>query len=57
MKKIGLYLLFVSFLFSKEIKVALGDSLPPYIIPPSSGIEYEIISEVLGLKGYKRYKQ
>ena len=57
MKKIILYLLFVSFLFSKEIKVALGDSLPPHIIPPSSGIEYEIISEVLGLKGYKRYKQ
>lgn len=53
MKKIILYLLFVSFLFSKEIKVALGDSLPPYIIPPSSGIEYEIISEVLELKGYK----
>lgn len=53
MKKLILYFILVTCLFSKEIKVALGDSLPPYIIPPSSGLEYEIIYEVLELKGYK----
>lgn len=53
MKKYLVYIFFVSLIFSKEIKVALGDSLPPYIIPPSSGIEYEIIYDALELKGYK----
>lgn len=39
--------------FSKEIRTAIGDSLPPYVFKSSnSGIEYDIIKEALAYKGH-----
>ncbi len=39
--------------FSKEIRTAIGDSLPPYVFKDTnSGIEYDIIKEALAYKGH-----
>lgn len=46
--------LLFSQVLAKELRLAIGDELPPYIFKNSSrGIEYEIVKEVLALKGYK----
>ena len=53
MKKVIVFILFLNMIFAKDIKIALGDSLPPYIIPPNNGIEYEIIKRAFEIKNYK----
>ena len=53
MKKIIVFLALISFICAKDIRVALGDKLAPYIIEPNSGMEYEIIKSAFELKSYK----
>ena len=39
--------------FAKEIKVAIGLTLPPYVLSETNtGIEYDIVKEALALKGH-----
>ena len=53
MKKLIVFMILLNIVFAKDIKIALGDSLPPYIIPPNSGMEYEIIKRSFEIKDYK----
>jgi len=53
MKKVMIFMILLNIVFAKDIKIALGDSLPPYIIPPNSGMEYEVIKRAFEIKGYK----
>ncbi len=48
-------ILFFSFTASaRNVRVAFGEKLPPFIIPESnSGIELDIVKEALALKGHK----
>lgn len=40
--------------FAKEVRVAFGEKLPPFIIPETnSGIELDIMKEALAFKGHK----
>lgn len=53
MKKIIIFLILLNCIFAKDIKVAFGDKLAPYIIPPNSGMEFEIIRSAFEQKSYK----
>ncbi len=53
MKKIVIFFILLNCLFSKEVKVAFGDKLAPYIIQPNSGMEFEIIKSAFEQKSYK----
>ncbi len=48
------FLIFSSQVFTKDIKVAFGEKLPPFIIPETnSGIEIDIMKEALAYNGHK----
>lgn len=53
MKKIIVFLFLINCIFAKDIRIALGDKLAPYIIKPNTGMEYEIIKNAFELKSYK----
>lgn len=47
-----IFFILINTFYAREITIAIGQDLPPYVIQPSKGMEYEIIKSVFEEAGY-----